>query len=81
MPSTKQPFVLTTRIDATTISFVLLTSGTPLIRVSTPGENIVARHATDQGAKLAAELIDVDLWPAYADKLKPSVFADTLFNC
>ena len=80
MAATEKPFVMTCSVDGRLISFILRTNGKTSVRVSEKRKVLVGVDNQSEAAKLAAELVDVDLWPAFANSLKPTAFAQTLFT-
>lgn len=80
MAATEKPFVMTCSVDGRFISFMLRANGKTSVRVAEKSKFLVGSDNQSEAAKLAAELVDVDLWPAFANSLKPSCFAEQLFS-
>ena len=78
--TTEKPFVMTCSVDGWLITFLLRANGKTAVRVSNNKRILVGVDNQSEAAKLAAELVDVDLWPAFANSLKPSCFAEQLFT-
>ena len=76
-----KPFEMATEVDEHKISFYLSDNGKAWIRVVTPTDQVLSTMTYNRKkcATLAADLVNPNLWPAFAQFLAPNPVQDAIF--